>query len=888
MNGQRTVLYQEHIAGGANFTDFAGWEMPLHYREGILQEHLATRRAAGLFDVSHMGRFRFSGEDVLPFLQHVLSNNAAALEPGTSQYTLIPTPRGGALDDAYLYHFERGSYLLVVNAANRQRDWAHFESEARAFGAVHMEDVSSDLAMLSLQGPKAKDIVTALLEQGMLPEPMRNRLGTIFLAGVPVKIARTGYSGEPLCFELFMESRLAPDLWRRFVEQGAVPVGLGARDTLRLEAGLPLYGHELGRDRDGNEIPLFATSLAGFAVSFSDLKGDFIGRSALRQQHEARRRILHGDYSRIEGLPRRIRAFAVTGKGIAREGSPVRRQGKAVGYVTSGTVVPFLGVRGEGLYSRPESEPQRRAIGFMLVDSTLEKGDKVEIEVRGKPLEALIVPYHIRSEAPPYTRAIPWYELYPPDEEPSGQDGREGREPDSFKAKAVQLLKEAADNHNWRQTECINLIPSEMTPSPAVRMLSIQDPAGRYAEHKKVKAFKDAQVFYYQGTGFIHRVETRLVEEMKRYLGAAEVETRTISGQMANSAVFSAMVDHLNRGNRKAEPRRIRRVMNHHIIRGGHLSAQPMGALRDFVARNPLTETPSVLNFPVLDDDPYRIDLEACRPLLEEYRPELVILGKSMILYREPVRALRDIIDELGIRTVLMYDMAHVLGLAGPAFQDPFREGADIVTGSTHKTLFGSQRGIIAGRYREGDPDWPLWEAVERRSFPGSVSNHHLGTLLGLLMALYEMNAFRDTYQSQTVRNAKAFAAALAHRGLRVAGDPALGYTETHQVVVEVGYAKGPEAARRLEENGIIVNYQATPREEGFSAAGAIRLGVAEMTRFGMKEADFQALADLMADILQQGASRRREVGRLRKKFLEMQYCFRGPEWETALDNLGG
>ena len=280
------------------------------------------------------------------------------------------------------------------------------------------------------------------------------------------------------------------------------------------------------------------------------------------------------------------------------------------------------------------------------------------------------------------------------------------------------------------------------------------------------------------------------------------------------------------------------------------------------------------MNFPVHADDKYRIDTAATRELLEEHRPELVILGKSMVLYPEPVKALRTFIDELGLDTFLMYDMAHVLGLVGPHFQDPFGEGADIVTGSTHKTFFGTQRGIVSSRFTEDDVLYPFWEAVERRAFPGAVSNHHLGTLLGLLMAAYEMNAFKDVYQPRVIANAKAFAKALKDCGLKVSGNPEVGYTQTHQVLLDVGWTKGPEIARKLEENNIIVNYQAAPEEEGFTASGSLRMGVSEMTRFGMEEEDFGELAELVRDVVKDGAIVKPRVAEMRKRFMEMRYCF--------------
>jgi aminomethyltransferase len=243
-------------------------------------------------------------------------------------------------------------------------------------------------------------------------------------------------------------------------------------------------------------------------------------------------------------------------------------------------------------------------------------------------------------------------------------------------------------------------------------------------------------------------------------------------------------------------------------------------------------------------------------------------------------------VDDRGLTTVLMYDMAHVLGLAGPHFQEPFADGADLVTGSTHKTFFGTQRGIVAGNAVLEDETWPLWQAIQRRAFPGSVSNHHLGTLVGLLMAAYEMNAYKDPYQRQVLANAKALASALKDTGLDVAGDAAMSYTETHQVILQVGYARGPEIAQNLEENNIIVNYQAGPREEGFTASGALRMGVAEMTRFGMQAPDMQIVAQLIHDVVAEGRQVKDEVAAFRKKFQKMHFCFPEDDTRDLLEGL--
>lgn len=874
----RTVFYEQHVALGAKIVEFAGWEMPIFYPTGIVEEHLATRKRAGLFDVSHMGRFTVRGAGALKFLQHVLTNNAEALdirETG-AQYTMIPNENGGAVDDAYLYRFVEEEYLLVVNGANREKDWDHFRSLLKDFGDVELTDRTKEIAMLAFQGPLSRHVMEDIVESGPLPEPMRNAVSIVTISGAKVKVARTGYTGEPICFELFAERADGPMLWDLIVSKGATPIGLGARDTLRLEANLPLYGHELGEDPEGKEIPIFACPLAKFAVSFSPLKGDFLGRDSLAMQHEAFKKILSRDYSLIYDLPRMSQPIAVAGRGIAREGAKVFKGDKHVGFVTSGTMIPMWGVEGEGLESVQTDQQQLRSICLGCIDSDIVEDEKLTIEIRGKRVDAVVVPYHMRGDAPPYARPIIFDHVLPGKKVPAGDAS----------AKAGRLLEKAMENTHWRQGECINLIPSEMTLSPMARLLSVMDPSFRYAEHKKAKAFYDADIFYYQGTEFIGEVERMLEEEMQKFLGCENVELRVISGQMANTAVFSAMVDYINRADRKSEPRRIRQVMNSYIGKGGHLSAQPMGALKDYVARDPRTERPAVVNFPVLADNPYMIDVPSTLKLIDAYRPELIIFGKSMVLHKEPVAEIRQFLDAQGIKAVLMYDMAHVLGLIGPHFQQPFIEGADVVTGSTHKTFFGTQRGVVGSRFEEHEERYELWEALLRRAFPGSVSNHHLGTLLGLLMAAYEMNHFKDEYQPKVIANAKAFARALKDCGLDVAGDTAIDFTETHQVVVDVGYSHGAEIASRLEANNIICNYQANTDEEGFTASGALRMGVSEMTRFGMEEDDFRALAAMIHKVVTKDSHVIDQVKAFRKRFCELHFCFRGDEYADVVQKL--
>ncbi|MBM4349756.1 MAG: glycine cleavage system aminomethyltransferase GcvT [Deltaproteobacteria bacterium] len=890
-NLKRTPLYSWHKEHGGQMVEFAGWEMPVSYKAGILEEHLATRRYGGLFDISHMGRFLIYGEEAIPFLQQVLTNNVLALEHGMAQYTLIQNEWGEAIDDAYLYRLDIGNlpsesrYLLVVNAANKVRDWNWLIEHQRRFRGLILEDKSEEMGMIALQGPVTKRVLEKIVieSHSKLPDPWRNRLRVCEIEGtrVAVTISRTGYTGEPICFELFSEREKMRMIWEAILavgeKEGIVPVGLGARDTLRTEAGLPLYGHELGMDQEGKEIPIFAVYSAGLAVSFSPLKGDFIGREALRRQFEELKARTDGTPlppREKQTIPRRVVPVAMIGsqggQAIARQGYEVFVNGKPVGHVTSGTMVPYWIFSDEGILSKPTEERGMRAIALAYIDSDFEEGKRIEIQQRGKTIEGIIVEKHLSGEAPPYARPILVQEKILKRREPVRD----------LKDAAKKLVERAIRNTYWRQRETINLIPSEQTPSPLVRLLTIMDPSHRYAEHRVVKALGERDVFYYQGTKLIEEVEVLLADEMRSYLGCSEVEARVISGQMANTVVFSGLMDFLNRLDRKSDPRRIRKVMNHHLGRGGHLSAQPMGALRDFIAIDPLTERPSVVPFPVLKEDLYQIDLSKTEELLGIHKPELIVLGKSMILYREPLKEVARMASNIKPRPIILYDMAHVLGLIGPYFQEPFQEGADIVTGSTHKTFFGPQRGIIGSNMSEGTSYEDLWEAIVRRVFPGSVSNHHLGTLLGLLMAAYEMNLYKSDYQKAVISNAKAFARSLKEKGLTVEGDSRLGYTETHQVIVRVGYGKGPVVAERLEENNIIVNYQAAPDDEAFTAASCLRMGVQEMTRFGMKEEDFRQLAEYMSEVILHGRSVAKEVSGFRKRFTEMSYCL--PEAEAA------
>jgi len=405
---RRTVLHERHVALGAKMVPFGGWEMPVYYPTGIVREHLATRRTVGLFDVSHMGRFVVRGPGAAPLLQHVLSSNVQALENEArgAQYAILPNEAGAAVDDAYLYRWVPDQYLLVVNAANREKDLQHLSGHLAPFEPVELIDRSEETVMLALQGPQSAAMLQRALGSGSVPGPRRNAVGAARIGEVPVQLARTGYTGEPIGFEIFAPREAALHLWDTFLSEGATPVGLGARDTLRLEAGLPLYGHELGRDRDGRQIPIMAGPWARVAVSFSPLKGPFIGRDALVRQSEALSALLAGDLSRMGDLPQRMMPLTVTGRGVAREGARVFAGVRCVGYVTSGTMVPYWETEAPGMPAPRGSRHRLRAIALAYVESTVAAHEKVSVEIHGKLVESVVVPRHLRSDAPPCAQPV--------------------------------------------------------------------------------------------------------------------------------------------------------------------------------------------------------------------------------------------------------------------------------------------------------------------------------------------------------------------------------------------------------------------------------------------------------------------------------------------------
>ncbi len=401
---KRTLLYQAHVDAGATMVDFGGWDMPVQYPTGIIAEHLFTRQYCSLFDVSHMGRLFVSGPQRLEFLQHVLTSDASALEVGKAQYSMIPAEDGSAVDDAYLYRIEEEKFMLVINAGNIDKDKAHLLPIAEGFD-VKVEDMSGCTGSIAVQGPTSKAMLAGLEGGEAINGMKRNDILHFCLEGHEIMISRTGYTGEPLSFETFARNDDIVWLWNRLLELGAKPAGLGARDTLRMEASMPLYGHEMGVDAEGKLMPIFAVFLAKFAVSFNEAKGDFIGKAALAKQHEAFTKILEGDYSLIADLPRRIQPVALLDRGVLRGGMPVYKDGKQVGWVTSGTMIPYHVLEGEGADIKFTGETGKRAIGAAYMDSDIVAGDKIEIDVRGRKLAAMVTKTHLKNNKPPY--AIP-------------------------------------------------------------------------------------------------------------------------------------------------------------------------------------------------------------------------------------------------------------------------------------------------------------------------------------------------------------------------------------------------------------------------------------------------------------------------------------------------
>ena len=350
---RRTPIHAAHVALGAKMVPFAGWEMPVQYPGGILAEHRTVRQGAGVFDVCHMGEFEVTGPDRNAFVQRVTSNDVGALDAGQVQYSALLHENGGIVDDATVYRFE-DKIMLVVNAANIQKDWDHIVSH-KGGANVRLRNISDEVGLLALQGPRAEAVLQPLTET-ILRDIGYYRFDTGKVAGVGCFISRTGYTGED-GFELYCRSADAPALWEALTRSGeAQPIGLGARDTLRLEVGYALYGNDI----DDTTTPLEAG--LGW-ITRLDKGAAFVGQEALKLQ-------------KTHGVTRRLVGFRMVGKGIPRHGFPVLVNGAAVDTVRSGTMSPTLGY----------------AIGTTYLPTALATpGSRFQVEIRGEALDAEVV-----------------------------------------------------------------------------------------------------------------------------------------------------------------------------------------------------------------------------------------------------------------------------------------------------------------------------------------------------------------------------------------------------------------------------------------------------------------------------------------------------------------
>lgn len=347
---KRTPLFDAHVALKARMVPFAGWEMPVLY-SGIIAEHKAVRSACGIFDIGHMGIVSISGDKAESFLQRVLTNDITKLAPGSAHYSLILNNSGGVIDDIFVYRIPGGKIILVLNASNTDKD-VEWLKKNNSEGA-EITDLKDNMTLLAIQGPGSQNILQKISGSDLSKLGHHQIASSVKIDGSGSMVSRTGYTGED-GFELFIDISKAEAIWKKLVKLGAVPCGLGARDTLRLEAGMPLYGHEYNEGITPLETPFM------FAVKLD--KGDFIGRQALVMQKE------HGISKKLVGLK--------LDGGIPRQGYRILNGGELVGYITSGTLSPTLNLP--------------VGMGYVRVESS-GVGSKLTIEIRGKNIKAEVV-----------------------------------------------------------------------------------------------------------------------------------------------------------------------------------------------------------------------------------------------------------------------------------------------------------------------------------------------------------------------------------------------------------------------------------------------------------------------------------------------------------------
>ena len=362
---KRTPLFDAHVAAGAKMVPFAGWEMPVQYA-GVIPEHRAVRNAVGLFDVSHMGEILIEGAGAFELLDLLTCNELRKLQVGRAQYSAFTTPSGGIVDDIIIYKYSDTKFFICVNASNSDRDYAWIQEHNKF--AADVKNLSNEYAQIAVQGPKAIELLTLLPGMARVAELRPFSFTDLDCDWGTVTIARTGYTGEDGA-EIFVDPKRAADLWRALLEVGACfgvqPIGLGARDTLRLEACLPLHGHELSEQISAIE--------SGLSWIVKPQKGEFLGRTTLEQQQK-------------EGAPRSLIGLFLDQPGIARQDDKVlTTEGKEIGFLTSGTRTPTID----------------KALGLALVDSNVSAiGTAIQVNVRGKNLAAHITdrPFYRRAK----------------------------------------------------------------------------------------------------------------------------------------------------------------------------------------------------------------------------------------------------------------------------------------------------------------------------------------------------------------------------------------------------------------------------------------------------------------------------------------------------------
>ena len=362
---KRTSLFDEYAKYGGKTIDFGGWELPVQF-SSIKEEHDAVRNRAGLFDVSHMGEIFVEGPDALPYLQKMLTNDVSKIAVGGAQYSALCYETGGVVDDLLTYRLEDNRYLLCVNAANIEKDFNWLQQHVE--GDVTLTNASNDYAQIALQGPLSEEVLQTLTDTDLTTIKYFKFQDQVTVGGHVVLVSRSGYTGED-GFEIYGSPEAIKDLWNNILEagkdKGVVAAGLGARDTLRFEACLPLYGQELSKDISPLEAGI------GFAVKLAK-DPQFIGQQALIEQKE-------------NGLPRKSVGIEMIDKGIPRHGYKVFKDGQEIGEVTTGTQSPMT----------------KRNIGLALIDAKFaEIGINVEIEIRSKLVKAVVVetPFYKRSK----------------------------------------------------------------------------------------------------------------------------------------------------------------------------------------------------------------------------------------------------------------------------------------------------------------------------------------------------------------------------------------------------------------------------------------------------------------------------------------------------------